>query len=401
MARPTNSIRAQDRGDGLYRVRFREHTRWFSTPCDDRESALAWARRNRDRLLSESFPGEGHQEEPVPAVTFGAFSRKFYDDGSPWAKLQSSLRRALSSEYLPQMRGRLENYLLPAFNDRPIDSISGLEFLEWLADLQGRAGRSTGRKGKPISNSSKNKILDCAKNIFAYAKLKRTISEDPLQDIHHLVRAEESRQPFTAEEISRLFPVDRTEAERIWQTQMWLAYFLTLRDTGARPSEIHALRWEDWDQETSGFPIVNAVQNSTGEIKNRTKTGSVKPAYLSTRTAQELRIWKHFCPQAAGRDLVFSMDGVKPLRTESAAKHFRGACIRAQVERKDRTPYCLRHTFATIMLEELPLAMVQQLLGHSIGSSVTKRSYYRPSKRSIMQSGRKAKEAMDEVRGEE
>lgn len=396
MSRPTASIRAQDRGDGYYRVRFRELARWISTPCTDRASALAWAKRNRDRILSEALPGE------TPAqVTFGAFSQEFYASASPWVKLQSSLRRTLSAAYLPQMIGRLENYLLPRFRDTPLDSITGAEFLEWLGDLQGRDGRSTGRKGKPISNSSKNKILDCAKNIFAYAKLKRVIPEDPLRDIHHLVRDEESRAPFTSEEISRLFPIDRGEAERIWQTQMWLAYFLVLRDTGARPSEVHALRWEDWDAESEGFPIVNAVQNSTGEIKSRTKTGSVKPAYLSTRTAQEVRIWKHFCQKAAGRDLIFSMDGIKPLRTESAAKHFRGACTRAQVERKDRTPYCLRHTFATTMLEELPLAMVQQLLGHSIGSSVTKRSYYRPSKRSIMRSGRKAKEALDEVRGEE
>ena len=396
MARPRaeDGIRARRRSDGYQEVHFAEAPgHWKGSPEQDRDQAIAWAKRNRKRIVEEYLP---HHERRIP--TFGEFAGGFYDEGSEWVTLQKELKRRLSAEYLPQMRGRLSLYLLPSFRDIRIDLITGADFLKVIANL--KAHNRTRCPDGELSNSSKSKVLDCGKNIFAFAKLKGVITTDPLTDIHHLPSDEVRRDIFTEEELARLFPTDRSEAERVWQTQMWLAYGLTLRYSGARPSEVHALTWEDWDSEVEAFPIINAVENVTGKINDRTKTGSAKAAFLPTRAVQELKLWKHFCRDASGRALVFSFDGKTPLSTATARRHFIGACKRAGVELNGRVPYCLRHTLATEMLEVLPLDMVQELLGHSVGSNVTKASYWHPSKRRLTRSPRaqEIKRAVDEMR---
>jgi integrase len=372
---------------------YRELNHWFPTSETDRNAALAYAARHRRRLVDEYLRSAS---SPVP--TFGEFAAGFYDEGSEWVRLQNSIKRRFSSEYLPQMRGRLRLYLMPALSARRMDTITGAEFLKIIADLKPSRKTANGE----LSNSAKSKVLDCGKNIFAFAKLKALIRDDPLADIHHLPSDEVRRDIFTAEELARLFPLDRAEAERVWQTQMWLAYGLTLRYSGARPSEVHALTWEDWDSEAEAFPIINSVENTTGKINDRTKTGSAKAAFLPDRAVQELLLWKHFCSDASGRALIFSFDGEIPLKTSTARRHFIGACRRAGVELNGRVPYCLRHTLATEMLEVMSLEMVQDILGHSAGSSVTKASYWHPSKRRLTRSprARELKRAVDEMRGE-
>lgn len=395
MARPRadDGIRAKARPDGYFRVHFAEKPgKWHSSPELDRGKAIVWAKRNRKRLTAAAFPSEA----PTQVPTFGEFAYGFYDEGSEWVQLQKSIKRRFSSEYLPQMRGRLRSHLMPYLKDRRLDTINGAEFLNIIAASKPQRKTANGE----LSNSAKSKMLDCGKNIFSYAKLKGLITVDPLSDVHHLPSDEVRRDIFDEHELARLFPLDRAEAERVWQTQMWLAYNLTLRYSGSRPSEVHALAWEDWDPVTEAFAFTKAVDDKTGEIKDQTKTGSSKAAFFPKRVVQELLLWKHFCPDPSGRALVFSFDGKTPLKTATARHHFVGACRRAGVELNGRVPYCLRHTLATEMLEVLPLDMVQELLGHSVGSNVTKASYWHPSKRRLTRSPRamEIKKAVDEMR---
>lgn len=383
MARPKKEIRTWKK-DGVFQVQFVEHPgHWFSSGQSSEHEALAWARRRRGELLSPR------------GITLREFAAGFYDDDSPWVRrrlAKSSKDGAFSSEFLPQHRARLKNYLLPAFGSIKLKDITRRAFDDWLLYLKGIRGGQHGAES--IKNSTKNKIIDCLKHIMDEAVDRGLIDRSPIDGIRPFGRDEDSHEVFTAEELRRMFPVDRLAAEEVWLSQMWLAYFVVLRDTGIRPGELHALTWGDWMPQYGGFPVTKAIENRTGKVK-RTKTGSVKPAYLSARGIQELMIWRSVCARTAPTDLVFSFDGVTPHLTETANKHFRGALKRAGVERRKRTPYCLRHTFATDALDELPLELVQKLLGHSANSLVALRSYYHPSPDNIMRSGLSAKDALD------
>lgn len=384
MARPRKEIRTWAKGDqGIY-VQFAELPgRWFSSGQDTETDAINWARRKRGELLADK------------GMTLRQFATGFYDDSSPWVRrrlAKSAKGEAFSAEFLPQHRARLKNYLLPAFGDYQLQDITRRVFDDWLLDLKGIRGGQHGAES--IKNSTKNKMIDCMKHIMREAVDLGILKADPIAGIKPFGRDEDSREVFTAEELRAMFPVSRLDAMKIWLSQMWLAYFIALRDTGLRPGELHALTWGDWMEQYGGFPVTKAIENRTGRVKG-TKTGSTKPAYLSTRGIQELEIWKANSEHTEGADYIFSFDGRTPMLTETAGKHFRGALARAGVERRRRTPYCLRHSFATFALDELPLELVQKLLGHSTNSLVLLKSYYHPSAENIMRSGLQAKDALD------
>jgi integrase len=386
MARPKKDIKTWRKACGTYYVQFADYPgKWFSSGQSASATAIAWAKRHRASLLR------------MDSATLGEFAKGFYDDKSAWVRRRiAKLGRdgAFSAEFLPQHRARLKNYLMPAFKDFPLQEITRRMFDDWLLELKGVYGGQHGAES--IKNSTKNKIIDCLKHIMVEAVDQGIIEHNPIDGIKPFGRDEDAREVFNAPELKALFPVDRGAAEAVWLSQMWLSYFVILRDTGIRPGELHALTWGDWMPEYGGFPITKAIENKTGRVKG-TKTGSVKPAYLSTRGLQELEIWRTVSKHTDPKDLIFSFDGRGHILTETAAKHFRGACARAGVDRRRRTPYCLRHSFATFALDELPLALVQKLLGHSANSLVALRSYYHPSPDNIMRSGLAARDALDKT----
>jgi integrase len=380
MPRPRKAIRATRRKEtGLYSVQYAEDPgRWHATGQDNAADALAWAKRMRGQVLAPK------------AVLFEDAARNFFADSSPWAQRELKRKRRFSSAYLPQMRGRLKRYLVGKWGETPITEITVRLFEDWILELRGV-------NDKELKNSSKNKIIDAGKIIFREFAESGLIQESPLASLVHLPPEDETpREIFTADELTKIFPVDRDLAERVWADQgkghrefgqMWLSFFVALRDTGARPAELLALSWCDWRPKDLGFAINKSVENSTGLIKSSTKTGSKKPSYLSDRGVQELLLWCAVSPHHRPSDLIWSFDGRVPPRTDSAAKHFRGVCDRAEVARGNRTPYCLRHTFATHALETLPLQVVQTLMGHSVTASTILSSYFHPSAATIMRMG--------------
>lgn len=393
MPRPRKAIRTTLRKEtGLYSIQYAEVPgRWHASGQDNQRDAIAWAKRNRGDLLAPR------------AVTFRAAARGFFDDDSPWVQRERKRKRTFSSDYLPQMRGRLKGYLLPRWGDVPLPEITVRVFDDWLLDLKGHHDR-------PLQNSTKNKIIDCVKIMFREFAESKIIPESPFTLYRSLPASDtKERDIFTPEELAKLFPADRDRLDAIWADQgkrnrefgqMWVSYFIALRDTGARPAELLALTWSDWNPKLFGFAIRKAVENRTGIIKPGTKTGSVKPAFLSDRGVQELLLWCASSPYTKPGDLIWSFDGRIPPRTESAEKHFRAVCTRAEVDRKGRTPYCLRHTFTTAALEVLPLQAVQTLLGHSAKSMTALTSYFHPTDATIMRMGAGMREAMHGLWGE-
>jgi integrase len=382
MPRPRKAIRARIRPSGLYQVQFAEDPgHWYATGQDNSQDALAWARRKRGEILA-----------PAP-VLFKDAARGFFDDGSAWARRQEGRGRTFSSLYLPQMRGRLKKYLLPRWGETPIREITRRDFDDWIISVPG------------IKRSTKNKIIDAALILFREWTDLRLLPASPLDGLTHLIPSDmESRAIFSREELGLMFPADRAALEAIWANPakghaeawpLWVSFFVALKDTGARPAELLALTWGDWRPGDCGFAIHKAVENTTGRIKPSTKTGSRKPVYLSARGVQELMLWGATSEHALPGDLIWSFDGRVPVKTDSAAKHFRVICNRAGINRGNRTPYCLRHTAATLMLETMPLPMVQIALGHSAKAMTALTSYFHPTDAMIMRMGEGMREILE------
>ena len=143
--------------------------------------------------------------------------------------------------------------------------------------------------------------------------------------------------------------------------------FLTLADTGTRPGEALALRWEDFDLAARTLHIARAV--SSGQIKS-TKTATTRYVDVTPRLADRLSRWqsaREADALAAGREpspWMFPSAADTPLDELKVAKLFRTVLGRAHLPRFRL--YDLRHTFATHLLAlNAPPMYVSAQLGHT------------------------------------
>jgi site-specific recombinase XerD len=179
---------------------------------------------------------------------------------------------------------------------------------------------------------------------FSREALQRPLSQidlalpRPKQGIHR-------PQAYSAEEVHQLL-------ERGFLCPKYRTFFMTLYGAGLRISEGCHLRVEHID---SGRMLVRVEQG-----KGKKDRYTILPQHL----LEELRTYyRTYRP----RYWLFpsTRDEHKPLTERSAQKAFYQALQRAGLPRKGG-PHCLRHSFATHLIEaNTPIHVVKQLLGHN------------------------------------
>jgi integrase len=155
----------------------------------------------------------------------------------------------------------------------------------------------------------------------------------------------------------------------------WGALFTVLLQTGCRPGELKALRWEDLDLATGRLYIRRHVQRLPGHgfVVGDTKTASGRRALtLGPDVVGLLR--RHRAEQAECRlragplwhnlGLVFPSEVGGYLEAARVTRVFRRICDRANLPRIRL--YDLRHTSATLLLASgVDLKTVSERLGHT------------------------------------
>ena len=144
--------------------------------------------------------------------------------------------------------------------------------------------------------------------------------------------------------------------------------WLTLADTGMRPGEALALRWEDVDLAGREIRVERAVARG-GRIKG-TKTGTARTVDLTPRLTATLDRWQTTLEAealAAGHEvspLVFPSEAGTPLDGINVARRFKAVLVRAGLPKFPL--YSLRHTFASHLLAMgAPIVYVANQMGHS------------------------------------
>ena len=142
---------------------------------------------------------------------------------------------------------------------------------------------------------------------------------------------------------------------------------MTLAYTGARKSEVLALKWGDIDFERGSINLY------------RSKTRNADHLPLNPHLAEELMGVRQGRAEARGRPVpdsehvFFSRHG-RPYKSFKTGWH--AAVERAGLAGRNPTPHCLRHTFACHFLEGgAAVTDLQGILGHS--SIVTTQIYAR------------------------
>ena len=125
--------------------------------------------------------------------------------------------------------------------------------------------------------------------------------------------------------------------------------------TGMRFGELSGLQWPDVDLQHGLITVCHSLVD--GHLSTP-KSGKARHIWMSP----SLRAWFEDHHEADG--YVFHHDTGQPVTYEQAKRAIRRICKRAAVQPIGW--HCLRHTFATTMLEKgISLSVVRDFLGHS------------------------------------
>jgi len=130
------------------------------------------------------------------------------------------------------------------------------------------------------------------------------------------------------------------------------ALILLLLRTGMRIGEALGLRINDLDMRDRKVHLFQGEKNSMGRV-----------LYLSDDVLFALKLWLRQRDQ--NKDFVFYGQGNKPICYSTGRSRFLRYIQKAGLEQKGYTVHCLRHTFASELLNAgMRLECLQQLMGH-------------------------------------
>lgn len=311
-----------------------------------------------------SGQGEASELNPIPSSRFTSVS--FYDGVIHWKQQPALRRQALDRVIARVMRHQIPgqehvlSYLQHMYRrncrSRTICATasslvffllfikqSGKEYLELIIrrDLEAFVEHEQDRALKPKTIHFRIQIL--------YAFIRYLVKENVLRP-ELLERKIRLRLPqslpkaICTPDLLRLLSVIDHTRDR--------AMILTLLRTGMRIGELLSLRVNDVDLNERTVKIYQGEKNSIGRV-----------VYLSDDACAALSLWlQQRKPQKSY--LFYGQRG--PLGYTASRDRFIHYLEKAELTKKGYTLHCLRHTFATDLLNAgMRLECLQQLLGHS------------------------------------
>ncbi|HLI33285.1 MAG TPA: tyrosine-type recombinase/integrase [Solirubrobacteraceae bacterium] len=278
--------------------------------------------------------------------------------------------RELKPSTLRGYRSILRAYLLPAFGERLVETITTAEVESWRDGLQPAAitakRQAPGASALQLSNSTKTRILTLLHGIFAFACKRYGLTHNPVTPIERLrSRSAGGIEVLSPEEVWALVRAAQSEQDR--------ALFLSAAFTGLRRGELLALRWRDVDFDRS---TVRVRASYAGGALTSPKSGKLRSVPLAPDVAvslQRLRRREHF---TAEDDLVFIGETGSYLDASALRRRYKAALVRAGL--RPLRFHDLRHTFGTRMIAKADIRRVQEWMGHADIQTTMRYLHYAP-----------------------
>ncbi len=268
-----------------------------------------------------------------------------------FAKLWLEERRAgITPATLYDYERLLKTYILPSkLADMRIDAIDDGDVKRFVVEVQEKRTR----KGAPVKPRRINMALARLRTIFATAKRRKLVTEDPMAYVDNLREPKSEVDPLTLEETQRLLAV---------ATGQNRAIFTVLIFAGLRPNEALALRWEDIDFGREVIKVRRTLSRFGGLGLPKTSYSErevdmlppVRAALQEQRARSQLR-----------SEFVFVSETGGPLDlTNLRERNWRRLVRKSGL--RPRTLYQCRHTFAALQLSrgENPQYVAHQM-GHA------------------------------------
>lgn len=197
---------------------------------------------------------------------------------------------------------------------------------------------------KGFAPSTINNTISILKDFFAYLIDNEQMLRQPVnRHRHHLFAPTTLPKPMAEADLIEFFKVIDSIRDRL--------LFLLMLRCGLRVSETCALKWEDIDQ----LQQTLRVNNGKGEVD--------RIAYLSPDVERSLKLWKSRNSKSV---YLFPSRKVRSSHiTRKEAYHLMMKYLKLASITRAYSPHCLRHTFATQLLNAgVGLEVLKELMGH-------------------------------------
>src|SRR5437764_8424978 len=206
-------------------------------------------------------------------------------------------------------RSQLRAHLLPAFGSMRLGDITETEIERW------RAGMTSGRKGKDISNKTKNEQLVLMHAIFRRAVKVWRLPRNPVANVDRFrTRRSGDVEVFSPEEVWALV--------RAAASEMDAAIYLTAAFTGLRRGEVLALRWRDVDFASS---VIRVRASYAANQLTTPKSGKVRSVPMAPDVASALARLGQRERFTREDDFVFAGESGLPINGDALSKRYEKA----------------------------------------------------------------------------
>jgi integrase len=319
---------------------------------------------------------DGTYVAPQKIVTFGELADawvagRIEQSRTPGAGYRPSTLAQWQS-HVAHLKFSFENYKVNVIDAAALES----------AAAQWRLPKDQGGRG--LGAKTCRKVLTTAARIFKYGmRNKRGVQANPValiektkessgEEIDNVGQANARMHEVTEREV--LTPTESKALILATSPGVYRTLIAAAIHTGARISELLALRWSDLQLDKATVAIRRTV--STARVKG--EANQEKWRWFSPKTDKgfreipipsslvaALKEWREKCPQSQF-ELVFCREDGTPLdRTGVGREVLAPAVKQAQIEKKI-TPHSLRHTYAsTLIMLGRDIPQVSKYLGHS------------------------------------
>ncbi len=231
------------------------------------------------------------------------------------------------------------------------ESIKRFKIEDWLLKLE-------------LSNQTRNHILYTFRLVLDEAERQELIQGNPTKNIESLGASPESREPYTLDELKKLFPLDETKLLEIWTDYKNAACFMVLATAGLRGQEVRALEWRHI-LPGGALHIMQAVDPFDDSSIKSVKNKEARVVLIPTRTQAVLNRWKRDAVFTDPEHFIFyGADARKPLRRKYLTETLAAALVTAKVDQRGRDVHGIRHSYNTIMRRVLSDDLLRMMTGH-------------------------------------
>ena len=317
-----------------------------------------WLHDRLEEVRREAASAESRA--PTPGVATAVMKHVRFAEAAAEYLRFSEEDRGCKPTTIRNYRNAIGVHLLPVFGEMALEDITVQEIEQW------RAGMSSARQQRELSNKTKNNLLVLMHAIFRRAVKLYGLPANPVASVDRFrVRSIGDIQVFSPEEVWALVRAAKSEADA--------AIFLTAAFTGLRRGELVALRWRDVD-----FPAstVRVRGSYSGGAMTTPKSGRVRSVPMAPEVAEALArlgTREHF---TGDDDPVFIGLSGSYLDASALRRRYVAALKRAGL--RQLRFHDLRHTFGTRMIAKADIRRVQEWMGHADVQTTMKYLHYVP-----------------------